>query len=91
MGYALIEEERNFYIRNGISSKTIEDMRRQYYLANISVPDESLAAEDLEVIWLQEQSGIVKSDNADDLWYLWLSPLYGNKSVLDLKWEYYQK
>jgi len=86
---SLIDEEKNFYIRNGIQGHALDDMRREFYLSNIVNPDDAYTNDDLEVTWLQEQSGITRSDNADDLWFLWLSPIYGNKTVDDLRYEYY--
>jgi len=87
---ALLDEEKAFYIRNGISVGALEDMRKSFYLDNISNPDSSKTNDDLEVEWLKEESGITDTSSAEDIWRLWLVPTYGSKAVEDLKLLYYQ-
>jgi len=86
---ALIDEERAFYVRHGIALGGMDDMKNAFLLANIAAPDNTLTKDDLEVVWLKQESGITKSSNADDLWKLWLTPIYGNLAVDDLKLRYY--
>jgi hypothetical protein len=100
------DQERAYYIRNGISEygseatpvlKTNDDMRKEYYLYNITLPvtpiprEIEMATEDLETIWLQEQSGITDTYSSEDLWVRWLQPIYGaRKTINDLKYLYYK-
>lgn len=85
----LLDEEFAFYVRSSIASGMLEDMRRAFYLANITSPDTTMTNDDLEVAWLQEESSITTTSNASDLWYQWLSPTYGDLTVEDLKLQYY--
>jgi hypothetical protein len=85
----IIDEEFAFYVRHSIDVGTLEDMRRAFYLANITSPDTDLTNDDLEVDWLKEESSITTTNNASDLWYQWLSPTYGDLTVDDLKLQYY--
>ena len=98
-----IDEERKYYIRNGINEygneatpvlKAMDDMRREYYIANTPSPSTPVPSikttNDLEVIWLRIQSGVTTTFNADDLWFKWQSPIYGtDRTVDDLKTLYY--
>ena len=106
MALTLEDQERAFYIRNGIDEyttyatpvmKMLIDMEKEFYLDNITLPvtptpqEKEMATEDLEVIWLKEESGITDTSSSEDLWFRWQSPVYGtDRTVDDLKYNYYR-
>jgi len=80
-----------YYINRAIAPGIISDMERNWYIQDLGAGPSLyyLTINDLELLWLKSKTADPSND-IDDQWYIYLSPLYGNLSVTDLKYALYK-